>query len=71
MYALIVPASTPFVLLATVLGLSWWEDRILPTAERVEPVEAPAEAPLTPMPPAPLTELLRVDTPLTREVARR
>ena len=30
-YALIVPASTPFVLLATVLGLSWWEDRILPT----------------------------------------
>jgi hypothetical protein len=67
MYALIVPASTPFVLLATVLGLSWWEDRILPPAE---PVEAPAEAPLTPMAPAPLTELLSVDTPLTREVAR-
>ncbi|MGW7420170.1 hypothetical protein ACWGJB_08905 [Streptomyces sp. NPDC054813] len=62
MYALIVPASTPFVLLATVLGLSWWEDRILP------PAEASGEAPLAP---APLTELLSVDTPLTREVARR
>lgn len=68
MYALIVPASTPFVLLATVLGLSWWEDLMLPPAE---PVEAPAEAPLTPMPPAPLTELLSVDTPLTRQAARR
>ncbi|MFD3581719.1 hypothetical protein [Streptomyces sp. NPDC058683] len=65
MYALIVPASTPFVLLATVLGLSWWEDRILPPAE---PAEASGEAPLSP---APLTELLSVDTPLTREVARR
>ncbi|MGW4907304.1 hypothetical protein [Streptomyces sp. NPDC004270] len=41
MYALIVPASTPFVLLATVLGLSWWEDRILPPAEPAEPAEAP------------------------------
>ncbi|MER5514331.1 hypothetical protein [Streptomyces sp. NPDC002763] len=70
MYALIVPASTPFVLLATVLGLSWWEDRILPSAEPAEPepAEASGEAPL---PPAPLTELLGVDTPLTREVARR
>jgi len=43
MYALIVPASTPFVLLATVLGLSWWEDRLLPTPA---PVPAPAAAPL-------------------------
>ena len=35
MYALIVPVLTPFVLLATVLGLSWWEDHILPTATPV------------------------------------
>ncbi|MER5214262.1 hypothetical protein ABT063_27745 [Streptomyces sp. NPDC002838] len=39
MYALIVPASAPFVLLATVLGLSWWEDHVLP-APPAEPLEA-------------------------------
>jgi hypothetical protein len=48
MYALILPASTPFVLLVTVMGLSWWEDRILPTPEPVEALIedllAPAEA---------------------------
>ncbi|WP_157872269.1 MULTISPECIES: hypothetical protein [Streptomyces] len=33
MYALIVPAVAPFVLLATVMGLSWWEDHVLPPAE--------------------------------------
>lgn len=33
MYALIIPALTPFVLLATVMGLSWLEDHILPPAE--------------------------------------
>lgn len=60
MYALIVPASTPFVLLATVLGLSWWEDHILPTAT---PVPVPAEAPVP--------ELLGVDAPLRKEVALR
>ncbi|WP_327401182.1 hypothetical protein OG194_13905 [Streptomyces sp. NBC_01288] len=49
MYALIVPASTPFVLLATVLGLSWWEDRVLPTP-------APAPLPQLTSPEAPLTE---------------
>lgn len=54
MYALIVPASTPFVLLATVLGLSWWEDRILPT---------PAPAP------APLPQLRGADAPLTESPA--
>ncbi|WP_369250621.1 hypothetical protein [Streptomyces sp. R41] len=70
MYALIVPASTPFVLLATVLGLSWWEDRILP-APPAEPVEAPAEAPFAPAASAQLAELPHVDTALTREVARR
>jgi hypothetical protein len=48
MYALIVPAALPFVLLGTVMGLSWWEDHVLPPAE---PPEAPAEAPSTPAAP--------------------
>ena len=46
MYALIVAASTPFVLLAVVMALSWWEDHILPTPP-AEPVEAIVEAPVT------------------------
>ena len=68
MYALIVPASAPFVLLATIMGLSWWEDHVLPP---VEPVEAPAEDPFTPTAPTQLAELPRVDTSLTRTVAGR
>ncbi|MHA5046955.1 hypothetical protein [Streptomyces sp. SD15] len=70
MYVLIVPASVPFVLLATVMGLSWWEDHVLPTPP-AEPVDTPAEALSVPAAPAPLTELPRVDTALTREVAGR
>jgi hypothetical protein len=70
MYVLIVPASAPFVLLATVLGLSWWEDRILP-APPAKPAEAPAEAPFVPAAPARLAELPRADTALTREVLGR
>ncbi|MBT2510476.1 hypothetical protein J7I98_32420 [Streptomyces sp. ISL-98] len=70
MYALIVPASTPFVLLATVMGLSWWEDHVLP-APPAAPIEAPAEAPLVPAAPAQLAELPRVDSALTREVVGR
>ncbi|MFC8095714.1 hypothetical protein [Streptomyces sp. NPDC057301] len=70
MYALIVPASTPFVLLATVMALSWWEDHILATPP-TKPSEAPAEAPFTPASPAQLPELLGVDAALTREVAGR
>ncbi|MFF2130455.1 hypothetical protein ACFVW1_34800 [Streptomyces olivochromogenes] len=70
MYVLIVPASVPFVLLATVMGLSWWEDHVLPTPP-VEPVDTPAEAPSAPAAPAPLAELPRVDTALTREAAGR
>ncbi|MEU7602564.1 hypothetical protein [Streptomyces sp. NPDC041003] len=50
MYALIVPAALPFVLLGIVMGLSWWEDHVLPPAET--PAEAPAEAPFTPAAPA-------------------
>ncbi|SEC89014.1 hypothetical protein [Streptomyces sp. PAN_FS17] len=77
MYVLIVPASVPFVLLATVMGLSWWEDRILPApptepvGHPTEPVGHPAEAPFVPAAPAPLAELPGVDTALTREVAGR
>ncbi|WP_030615462.1 hypothetical protein [Streptomyces fulvoviolaceus] len=70
MYALILTASTPFVLLATVMGLSWWEDHVLP-GPPAEPVEAPAEAPFTPTTPAQLAELPRVDTALTGEVVGR
>jgi hypothetical protein len=70
MYALIVPASTPFVLLATVMALSWWEDRILPTPP-AERAETPAEAPPTPLLPARLPEPARVDTALTGEGAGR
>jgi hypothetical protein len=70
MYVLIVPVSTPFVLLATVLGLSWWEDHILPSPP-TEPAEALIANPSAPAPPAQLTELPRVDAALTREVARR
>ncbi|MCZ4509076.1 hypothetical protein O3Q52_12845 [Streptomyces sp. ActVer] len=68
MYALIVPVLTPFVLLATVLGLSWWEDHVLPP---VEPAEAPVEAPFTPPAPAQLPELPGVEAALTRGVAGR
>ncbi|MFE5085565.1 hypothetical protein [Streptomyces mirabilis] len=72
MYALIVPASTPFVLLATVMGLSWWEDHVLPSAEPVDvPAEAPAEALFTPTATAQHPELTRVDMTLTKEGARR
>ncbi|MEV0116613.1 hypothetical protein AB0H77_25770 [Streptomyces sp. NPDC050844] len=35
MYALVT--LVPFVLLATVMGLSWWEDRILPPADPAGP----------------------------------
>ena len=42
MYALIIPALLPFILLGTVLGLSWWEDRVLSPAR---PVAALIEAP--------------------------
>ena len=73
MYALIVPASTPFVLLAAVMGLSWWEDRILPapSAEPAEPVNAPAEAPFAPAAPAQLAELPLVETASAREAVGR
>ncbi|WP_405643935.1 hypothetical protein [Streptomyces sp. NBC_00019] len=64
MYVLIVPASVPFVLLATVMGLSWWEDHILPT-----PRAEQAEAPVTPA--AQPLELTGAETALTTEDAGR
>ncbi|MFF3457634.1 hypothetical protein ACFYXH_25575 [Streptomyces sp. NPDC002730] len=69
MYALIVPVAVPFVLLGTVMGLSWWEDHVLPPAK--EPTEAPAEAPLTPAAPAAIAQLLGTPVPLTGVSTRR
>lgn len=60
MYALIVPASVPFVLLGTVMGLSWWEDHVLP------PAEEPAEAPRLPSHPRPQTPLRNSAVTLVR-----
>ncbi|MFF7521314.1 hypothetical protein [Streptomyces pseudovenezuelae] len=68
MYALIVPASTAFILLAAVMALSWWEDRILPSPQ-TEPAASPAEAPLTSVVPVQLPEPARVDAALAGEVA--
>lgn len=63
MYALIVPASAPFVLLATVMSLSWWEDHILPPAE---PTETSVETPTAPVAPAALAQPVRIQGPLTK-----
>lgn len=72
MYALIVPVLAPFVLLATVMGLSWWEDHVLPPPPPLtEPAAAPVEAPFTPVAPAQLPELPAVEAALTRGVAGR
>ncbi|MER5886728.1 hypothetical protein ABT160_23125 [Streptomyces sp. NPDC001941] len=60
MYALIIPAAVPFVLLATVMGLSWWEDRVLPLAE---PAEPPVEAGVPIAPPAPMALARPVRSP--------
>ncbi|MGW2829607.1 hypothetical protein [Streptomyces sp. NPDC001286] len=69
MYALIVPASTPFVLLAAVMALSWWEDHILPSLPTE--TESPAEPPLAPAAPAQLPEPAHVGTALTGESTGR
>ncbi|GAA1897767.1 hypothetical protein GCM10009837_20140 [Streptomyces durmitorensis] len=47
MYALV--ALVPFILLATVMSLSWWEDRILPA--QADPTDASRAAPATPVGP--------------------
>ncbi|WP_329115542.1 hypothetical protein [Streptomyces sp. NBC_01465] len=66
MYALV--ALVPFVLLGTVMGLSWWEDRILP---RPDPAEALTEAPFAPADPAPPPELPSNTTLLTDQTVGR
>lgn len=62
MYALILPVLTPFVLLAGVMGLSWWEDHVLPPAA---PVEASAASSRTPSVPAPGPERASIASSLT------
>jgi hypothetical protein len=65
MYALVV--LVPFVLLATVMGLSWWEDRVLPSTD-------PADAPGTPgnlNSPGPGARPRPAQGPLTQEPDRR
>ncbi|MFE6128203.1 hypothetical protein ACFQ6Q_07975 [Streptomyces sp. NPDC056437] len=66
MYALIV--LVPFVLLATVMGLSWWEEYVLPTAESAV---APAEPPTPAAAPPPHRELTRIETVPAQDVAPR
>jgi hypothetical protein len=65
MYALIVPLLTPFVLLATVMGLSWLEDHVLPPAKVAEAAaDSPPAADLR----AELTAVVKLD-PLRLEGA--
>ncbi|WHM40658.1 hypothetical protein [Streptomyces sp. BPTC-684] len=78
MYALLFPTLTPFILLSMVMGLAWWEDRVLP---RTEPDRTPAaasaasgaeatEAPFAPGDPAPIPRLAVTTMALTGEIAR-
>lgn len=62
MYALIVPLLTPFVLLGTVMGLSWLEDHVLPPAEVPDTTE---DSPSTALPTAVLPTALTVAVPST------
>jgi len=41
-------ALLPFILLGTVMGLSWWEDHLLPPAEAFIDVPTAPEIPVTP-----------------------
>ncbi|GGX87011.1 hypothetical protein GCM10010324_35640 [Streptomyces hiroshimensis] len=68
MYALIIPALTPFVLLAGVMGLSWWEDHVLPPADPTEAANASSRAPSAP---AHRPERATAAHPLTGESAGR
>ena len=62
MYALILPVLLPFILLGAVMGLSWWEDHVLPPAMSVE---APVEAPSTLLVPVPDLQQAFIPGPLT------
>ncbi|MEY9964728.1 hypothetical protein ABIA33_002770 [Streptacidiphilus sp. MAP12-16] len=63
MYALIIPAALPFVLLGIVMGLSWWEDRLLP---RTGPRESPVETHPTSAVPVPTSQRSAVPASLTQ-----
>jgi hypothetical protein len=58
MFALIIPVLLPFILLGVVMGLSWWEDRLLSPAE---PARVPAAAPRAPEVPATPLDIGLVD----------
>ena len=73
MYALIIPGLLPFVLLGTVMGLSWLEDHLLPPvpssqssepSEPSEPFSEPKLVPVAPVPDLQLTSDLDVLTPV-------
>ncbi|MFC7219441.1 hypothetical protein ACFQLX_14860 [Streptomyces polyrhachis] len=51
MYVLLIPALLPFLLLGTLIGLSWLEDRLLPA--RTDQAPAPADRALRAEPAAP------------------
>ncbi|GAA2436710.1 hypothetical protein GCM10010388_26470 [Streptomyces mauvecolor] len=67
MYALLFPVLAPFVLLAMLMGLSWWEDHLLPSAT---PEEAAAEPVRTPAVLVPDREPARIAVALTGQGAR-
>ena len=58
MYALLIPVLLPFILLGTVMGLSWWEDHLLPL---VEPAEVVVDIPTAPAIPVVPPETSLVD----------
>lgn len=62
MYALIVPVLAPFVLLATVMGLSWWEDHVLPPRPRPPSRLQPPSRLRSPQQPLPSSQ----NSPLSR-----
>jgi hypothetical protein len=66
MYELIIPGLLPFILLGTVMGLSWWEDHLLPPARSSVPSESLAEplpVPVVPVPDPQPTSDPRLLTP--------
>lgn len=69
MYALLFPVLAPFVLLAMLMGLSWWEDHLLPSPTPT-PEEAAAEPVRAPAVLVPDREPARIAVALTGQGAR-
>ncbi|KOU47570.1 hypothetical protein [Streptomyces sp. WM6378] len=67
MYALLFPVLAPFVLLAMLMGLSWWEDHLLPSATPQEAAAEPVRAPAVLVPDR---EPARIAVALTGQGAR-